>query len=319
GEQAAPAGDRRGAGAWLVVRRHDDRRRLDAEREAARPLDDRAPARRLAGDGVSLRAQPGADQPARVGRVHRGGAGDAASRLGGARSLLRGRRVARRLLGAGAAPLGPGRGRRHRHRRGRQGDRARRDALRWRDRARAGQQRAAARADDRDPAGGLPPDERPLAVTMREVAAAIIAGGPARRLGGVAKPLLEVGGQAVADRQLAVLRPLFARVFVVANDPAPWAGRGVEVAADRVVGAGPLAGLAAALAAAGRAEPLCARYATDLRILAEARLQTGRFALHELLEATDTAWLDDAGLAPLDPEGLSFVNLNTPDDLRRAE
>lgn len=195
-------------------------------------------------------------------------------------------------------------------------------------------------------------------MTMREVAAAIIAGGPARRLGGVAKPLLEVGGQAVADRQLAVLRPLFARVFVVANDPAPWAGRGVEVAADRVVGAGPLAGLAAALAAAGgaaavvcvagdlpflspallaalrdrapearalaprragRAEPLCARYATDLRILVEARLQTGRFALHELLEATDTAWLDDAGLAPLDPEGLSFVNLNTPDDLRRAE
>lgn len=193
---------------------------------------------------------------------------------------------------------------------------------------------------------------------MREVAAAIIAGGPARRLGGVAKPLLEVGGQAIADRQLAVLRPLFTRVFAVANDPVPWAGRGVEVIADRVVGVGPLAGLGAALAAAGgaeavvcvagdlpflaptllaalrdrspearalaprpagRAEPLCARYAPDLRILVEARLQTGRLALHELLEATATAWLDDAALAALDPGGLSFVNLNTPDDLRRAE
>jgi molybdenum cofactor guanylyltransferase len=193
---------------------------------------------------------------------------------------------------------------------------------------------------------------------MREVAAAIIAGGPARRLGGVAKPLIEVGGRAIADRQLAVLRPLFARVFAVANDPAPWVVRGVEVVADRVVGAGPLAGLGAALAAAGeadavvcvagdlpflapallealrdrspearalaprpagRAEPLCARYAPDLRILVEARLQMGRFALHELLEATDTTWLDDAALAALDPGGLSFVNLNTPDDLRRAE
>ena len=193
---------------------------------------------------------------------------------------------------------------------------------------------------------------------MREVAAAIIAGGPARRLGGVAKPLIEVGGRAIADRQLAVLRPLFARVFAVANDPAPWVVRGVEVVADRVVGAGPLAGLGAALAAAGeadavvcvagdlpflapallealrdrspeagalvprpagRAEPLCARYAPDLRIIVEARLRTGRYALHELLEATETTWLDDAALAALDPGGLSFVNLNTPDDLGRAE
>ncbi|HVV48507.1 MAG TPA: NTP transferase domain-containing protein, partial [Polyangia bacterium] len=84
--------------------------------------------------------------------------------------------------------------------------------------------------------------------------AAIIAGGPARRLGGAVKPLLEVGGRAVADRQLAVLRPLDARVFAVANDPAPWRARGVEVVADRVAGAGPLAGLGAALAAAGEAE-----------------------------------------------------------------
>jgi molybdopterin-guanine dinucleotide biosynthesis protein A len=29
--------------------------------------------------------------------------------------------------------------------------------------------------------------------------------------------------------------------------------------------------------------------------------------------------MDDAALAVLDPGGLSFVNLNTPDDLRRAE
>jgi molybdopterin-guanine dinucleotide biosynthesis protein A len=193
---------------------------------------------------------------------------------------------------------------------------------------------------------------------MRKVAAAIIAGGPARRLGGAVKPLLEIGGRAVADRQLAVLRPLFARVFAVAGDPAPWAARGVDVVADRIAGAGPLAGLAAALGAAGdaegivcvagdlpflapallealrdrspeasavaprpagRAEPLCARYATGLRAEVEARLAAGRLALHEVLEASATSWLTDAELAALDPAGLSFFNLNTPDDLRRAE
>jgi len=193
---------------------------------------------------------------------------------------------------------------------------------------------------------------------MRKVAAAIIAGGPARRLGGAVKPLLEVGGRAVADRQLAVLRPLFERVFAVAAEPAPWRERGVEVVADPVAGAGPLAGLAAALAAAGdaeavvcvagdlpflqppllaalrdwspgaaalaprpagRAEPLCARYATALAAAVGARLAAGRLALHELLAESPTVWLAGGELGPLDPDGLSFVNINTPDDLRRAE
>jgi molybdenum cofactor guanylyltransferase len=105
---------------------------------------------------------------------------------------------------------------------------------------------------------------------MRSVAAAIIAGGPARRLGGATKPLLEIGGQAVADRQLAVLRPLFPRLLVVANEPAPWRARGVEVVADRVAGAGPLAGLSAALAAAGDAEAVVC-LAGDLPFLSPAR------------------------------------------------
>jgi molybdopterin-guanine dinucleotide biosynthesis protein A len=193
---------------------------------------------------------------------------------------------------------------------------------------------------------------------MRSVAAAIIAGGPALRLGGATKPLLEIAGQAVADRQLAVLRPLFPRVLAVANDPVPWRARGVEVVADRVAGAGPLAGLSAALEAAGdaeavvclagdlpflspalltalrdgapqadalaprpagRAEPLCARYAIRARALIDAHLAEGRLALHELLAQLATVWLDDQALAALDPGGLSFVNLNTPDDLRRAD
>jgi molybdopterin-guanine dinucleotide biosynthesis protein A len=193
---------------------------------------------------------------------------------------------------------------------------------------------------------------------MRSVAAAIIAGGPARRLGGATKPLLAIAGQTAADRQLAVLRPIFSRLLVVANDPAPWRARGVEVIPDRVAGAGPLAGISAALEAAGdaeavvclagdlpflspalltalrdrapeadalaprpagRPEPLCARYAVRARDIVDARLSAGRLALHELLAELATVWLDDAALAVLDPDGLSFFNLNTPDDLRRAE
>jgi molybdopterin-guanine dinucleotide biosynthesis protein A len=191
-----------------------------------------------------------------------------------------------------------------------------------------------------------------------DVGAAIIAGGLSRRLGGGAKSFLPIAGRTVADRQLAVLRAAFARVWVVANDPAPWAGLAVEVVPDRVAGAGPLAGIAAALAAAGdcqavvcvagdlpflspalltalrdrvpaagalaprrgeRAEPLCARYATRLLPAVEARLARGDFAVHALLDSVGADWIDDRALAALDPAGLSFFNLNTPEDLQRAE
>src|SRR5262249_31264949 len=69
----------------------------------------------------------------------------------------------------------------------------------------------------------------------------------------------------------------------------------------------------------GRAEPLCARYATALGAEVAARLAAKRLALYELLEESATVWLTGGELAPLDPDGLSFINLNTPDDLRRAE
>ena len=66
------------------------------------------------------------------------------------------------------------------------------------------------------------------------VAAAIFAGGGGTRMGeGVVKALLTVGGERIIDRQLAVLRPLFAEILIAANDPAPWASLGMRVVADR--------------------------------------------------------------------------------------
>jgi molybdopterin-guanine dinucleotide biosynthesis protein A len=91
-------------------------------------------------------------------------------------------------------------------------------------------------------------------------AAAILAGGRARRLGGARKALLEVGGRAIIDRQLDVLRPRASRIAAVLreeDDDAPFTARGLEVLRDRVDGSGPLAGLAAALAWA-TGEPLLA-------------------------------------------------------------
>jgi molybdopterin-guanine dinucleotide biosynthesis protein A len=81
-----------------------------------------------------------------------------------------------------------------------------------------------------------------------DVAAAIIAGGEARRLGGRVKALLTIDGQTVLDRQLAVLAPRCAAIAISANDPAPFQDRDLPVIPDRQPGLGPLAGIAAALA-----------------------------------------------------------------------
>jgi molybdopterin-guanine dinucleotide biosynthesis protein A len=189
------------------------------------------------------------------------------------------------------------------------------------------------------------------------VAAAILAGGAATRLGGVAKSALEVGGRSIAAAQLERLRAAFARVVVVANDPSPWAGTGVEVFADVHRGAGPLAGIHAALVATpeaagvvcvagdlpfvapglvallrdhapgaaavvprvgGRPEPLLARYGRACLPAVEARLRAGARAVHELFGELATAWLDEPALRAVDPALRSFMNVNTPEDLARA-
>jgi molybdenum cofactor guanylyltransferase len=192
-----------------------------------------------------------------------------------------------------------------------------------------------------------------------KIAGAIIAGGPATRLGGVAKPFLTVAGRTIADRQVALLRGAgVARLFAVANDPAPWAALAVDVVPDRVAGRGPLGGIQAALAAAGDCdavvclagdlpfvapallaalcgrtpgagavaprtvggiEPLCARYARALLPAVDARVAAGELAVHALLEGLAVDWIEGTELAALDPDGHSFFNINTPDDLRRAQ
>src|SRR5260221_5031289 len=80
---------------------------------------------------------------------------------------------------------------------------------------------------------------------MRDVAALILAGGKATRLGGVAKRELVVGGETFCARKVRVLAPRVAEVIVWGADVA-----GYRSVRDSIAGAGPLAGIAAGLAAA---------------------------------------------------------------------
>ena len=184
--------------------------------------------------------------------------------------------------------------------------------------------------------------------------AAIVAGGKAERLGGQPKGLIEVEGRRIVDRQLEALRAVFDRVFMVANDPVPWSDLGLSIVNDRIVGAGPLAGLDAALDAlrpgeedvvcvagdmpfldpralellrdhrpaqavvprvGGHLEPLFARYARTCAPHIFRAIVEGRWKTQALLAELDVAYLDEAVLRAIDPTLRFLTNVNTPEDL----
>jgi molybdopterin-guanine dinucleotide biosynthesis protein A len=210
-------------------------------------------------------------------------------------------------------------------------------------------------------------------MTREPVAAAILAGGQARRFGGVHKPLLVIGAAAdrrgpsadafpastpgdirIIDQQLAVLRPVADPIFIVAADSAPYQHLGVDVRPDVLPGRGALGGIYTAIVTSPRQrtlvvagdlpflppalidrlaagdtdlviprgtrglEPLCAMYSKACAAPIRARLEAGSLRAAELPEDVRVEIIEPDALASYDPDGLLFVNVNTPHDYERA-
>jgi molybdopterin-guanine dinucleotide biosynthesis protein A len=89
--------------------------------------------------------------------------------------------------------------------------------------------------------------------------AAILAGGRARRFGGLDKGTLPVDGRPIVDAQVAVLREITSDILMVGSDTAGHGPAGVRLVADIVPDLGPLGGLQAALThASGEATAIVA-------------------------------------------------------------
>lgn len=191
----------------------------------------------------------------------------------------------------------------------------------------------------------------------RDVTAVIVAGGAGRRMGGAVKALIEIDGATIVERQLAVLRPRCTGV-VIAVGPgadAAWAPAGATVVRDAVPDGGPLAGIAAGLAAAttpwvlavagdmpwlaggvldlivrelgaalavvprvgGYPEPLCAAYHARARASIDAAIARGeRSPSRWLGGCSDIHWIDEPALRAVDASLRTFASVNTADDLR---
>lgn len=121
--------------------------------------------------------------------------------------------------------------------------------------------------------------------------AIVLAGGSGRRLGGVDKAALEVGGQSLLARVLAAVGDAH-RVVVVG--PARDLPVGVVGTSEQPPGGGPVAGLAAGLALVDA--PLVAVLASDLPFVSASTLLTLAAALDHSPVAIDGAQVvDEAG------------------------
>lgn len=186
----------------------------------------------------------------------------------------------------------------------------------------------------------------------------ILCGGRTRRFGGE-KALVRVGGRAVVERVADALAPFCAEVLVVASPRREMAvPAGARVVEDVHPGAGPLGGIATGLRAMaadlalvvgcdmpflvegllrllveqaagfdavvprradGYLEPLHALYRRACLPAVEEALARGVPAPWRVFGSVATRYVEEEECRVLDPEGLSFFNLNSPDDLARAE
>ena len=184
-------------------------------------------------------------------------------------------------------------------------------------------------------------------------AAAILAGGRARRLGGRDKSRLLVEGLPIIIRQVEVLQLVASRLFVVGSGPERFADLSLPVYADRIGGAGALGGIYTALEIADRefvltvacdlpfleapllgrlvemaagvrdgawirtprgVEPLIACYRRGARERIRGQIEAGRLKAADLAAVLDVAEMDLGEVARYGSPARLLANVNTPDD-----
>lgn len=118
----------------------------------------------------------------------------------------------------------------------------------------------------------------------------VLAGGTARRLGGVDKTALEVGGRLLLDR---VVGALGSATRVVVVGPRRSLDDEVDWVLEQPPGGGPVAALAAALPLLDA--PVTVLLAGDLPFVSAATVTTLRSALDDAVDADGALLVDDRG------------------------
>lgn len=186
----------------------------------------------------------------------------------------------------------------------------------------------------------------------------ILAGGQNKRFGGQNKAFIRIGEKRIVDHLMAVFRRLFDQVILVTNDPAAYTDVDALIVTDHYPRRSSLNGLHAGLFAAAHEtaffvacdtpfageslircvldhigskadivlpstsagfEPLFAVYRKRCLPAMAQQLKHDRLKIQGLFRKVRIKAVEEAELRRADPSLISFFNVNTPEDLKRAE
>jgi molybdopterin-guanine dinucleotide biosynthesis protein A len=190
---------------------------------------------------------------------------------------------------------------------------------------------------------------------IRDATAVVLAGGKSSRMGRP-KSLLPFDGEPLIVHIVRALKCMFAETVIVAAPDQELPDLPATLVRDEVAYQGPVGGIYYGLKAAtgkfcfvtscdvpflnpalisyltsrishydvvvpfweDRFQPLHAVYRTSVRGLLEEQLNRGELRPVYLFDKVQTCKIEEDAIRRFDPEGLSFLNMNTPNDYERA-
>jgi molybdopterin-guanine dinucleotide biosynthesis protein A len=185
--------------------------------------------------------------------------------------------------------------------------------------------------------------------------ALILAGGENTRIP-VPKGLLVINGERIIDRNVHLFKGIFKRIFISTNAPDLYFSTGAIIVGDIIQKKGPMTGICSALAVPSVSavfvtacdmpfinvilvqyllerwecrrdalipiyrkmpEPLFGIYSKSIAGVMEDSIRKGERSLQAFLGKINVLYVDEEEVRRRDPEGKSFVNINTLEDYQK--
>ncbi len=192
---------------------------------------------------------------------------------------------------------------------------------------------------------------------MQNASGIILAGGKGSRINKNKALITLPDGKALIQRSISVLKEFFTEILIVANKREPYEDFGVQVVEDLMRGMGPLGGIFTGLCystsysnfvigcdipfpqpglirlllekrgdydvvipeAAGEVEPLFAVYSKKCLPVILHHLHERDLKVRNILARLKVRKIEEGEINRVDPERLSFFNINTDEDLQKAQ
>ncbi|MBW1616445.1 MAG: molybdenum cofactor guanylyltransferase [Deltaproteobacteria bacterium] len=202
------------------------------------------------------------------------------------------------------------------------------------------------------------PDDSEQDIEKYSVSGVILAGGANSRFNGRNKAFINIAGRSIIENAYSILKSLFKQIIIVTNQPEKYAEFNADIATDIFSIKSSLTGIHAGLFYAKYPfsfvagcdmpflnkeliealakeikphldviipetpkglEPLCAVYSKKMLVSIEGKIKAKNFYIKSILNKVKTKRVSEKFLRRYDKDLISFFNINSPEELEKAE